>query len=130
MPTTTPLLPPRIVYAAEITATVTPAVEATTSPEYIKKQISFYVDKYNVSEKLMNKIIQCESGFYWKAWNKKDPHGGAKGIAQFLQPTFDKWSELAGIKNADIWDVDNQLETMAYMLSKGEARQWSCYKSL
>lgn len=76
----------------------------------------------------MRKVISCESSFKEGAWNKKDPHGGAKGIAQFLQPTFNRYSKEVGIENTDIWNTEHQLETMAYMFSIGQAKQWTCYK--
>lgn len=76
----------------------------------------------------MRTTIKCESNFDPIAWNKSDPYGGAKGIGQFLQPTFDHYSKKAGIENPDIWNVDHQLQTMAYMFSIGEERQWVCYR--
>lgn len=71
--------------------------------------------------------IQCESRFKATAWNKEDPNGGSKGVAQFQQSTFDKWSVEAGIKDGDIWDSYQAIDTAAYMFSKGQQRQWSCY---
>lgn len=78
----------------------------------------------------MSKVITCESGGNRLAINRNDPYGGSKGIAQFLQPTFDHYSKLAGIKNGDIWNVDDQLNTMGYMFSKSQEHQWSCARKL
>lgn len=76
------------------------------------------------------KTIEAESNFSATAHNLKDPHGGAKGIAQFLQPTYDHYSKGAGVVQGDIWDVDNQIKTMVYMFRIGEAKQWTAWRRL
>lgn len=78
----------------------------------------------------MYQTLKCESKLNAKAWNKTDPQGGAKGIAQFLQPTFDRYSKLAGLKDADVWDKADSIQVMAYMFSKKEQKQWTCARKL
>ncbi len=48
-------------------------------------------------------------------------------MAQFQQSTFNKYSKLAGIENGDVWNPFDAINTAAFMFSKGEQRQWSCY---
>jgi len=76
----------------------------------------------------MRDTLECESNFRIDAHNKTDPYGGAKGIAQFLQPTFDRYAPLAGIENGDPFNPEDAIRTMAYMFSIGEAKQWTCWR--
>lgn len=94
----------------------------------IDDKIVKYANQYNVNPQLINKTIECESGFIETAYNASDPYGGAFGVAQFLKPTFYYYADVLRIKNPDIWDTDQQLEIMSYMFSIGQAKQWSCYK--
>ena len=75
---------------------------------------------------LIDCLIHHESGGNKWAWNKKDPFGGAKGILQFLQPTFDYFAPKAGITNPNIWNEEHQRKTADYMLSQGLLNQWTC----
>lgn len=78
----------------------------------------------------MLQTLICESGLNPGAFNGSDPAGGAKGIAQFLQPTFDLWSKRAGVEHGDIWNTEDSIKTMAYMFSIGQSNQWVCYNKL
>jgi hypothetical protein len=103
--------------------------------QYVEESIGAKIDRYaamypGASSEEMYKTIKCESSFNPKAWNKNDPNGGSKGICQFQPGTFAYYSKLAGIENGDIWNVDHQLQTMAYMFSKGLQNHWSCYKMI
>lgn len=75
----------------------------------------------------MRNTLECESNFDPKAHNKSDPQGGAKGIAQFLQPTFDHYAPLAGVENGDPFNPEDAIRTMSFMFSIGEAKQWTCW---
>jgi len=75
---------------------------------------------------IIEDLIQCESSGNKWAWNKKDPFGGAKGILQFLQPTFDYFAPRAGIINPNIWNEEHQIRTADYMISQGLLSQWTC----
>jgi Transglycosylase SLT domain len=114
--------------AAETQALVVQEVKELT----VKEKVDLYADKYHVSRSEMHATINCESGYKQSAFNKTDPHGGAIGIGQFLRPTFDRYSKMAGIENADIHNIDHQLETMAYMFSLGKSGkdQWTCHRNL
>jgi hypothetical protein len=98
--------------------------------ERIEKEIETHAQAYKVNAETMKKVVECESNFYKDAHNTSDPYGGAKGVAQFLEPTFRAYAPKAGIVNHDIWNPEHQLKTMAYMFSLGEARQWTCYRLL
>lgn len=78
----------------------------------------------------MRGTIKCESGFNPKAHNKSDPYGGAKGVGQFLQGTFNRYSVLAGIEDGDVWRADDSIHTMAYMFQTGNQHQWTCWRNL
>lgn len=95
----------------------------------VDEKIDHYATMYGVRAETMHATIKCESNYIETAHNKSDPMGGAKGIAQFLQPTFNHYSKLAGAE-PDIWNTDAQLQTMAYMFSIGEAKQWTCYRKV
>lgn len=98
-------------------------------PKTIDEKIEYYAQSYGVNPQVMHTVIKCESSYIETAYNKTDPLGGAKGIGQFLQPTFNHYSKLAGAES-DIWNTDAQLKTMAYMFSIGEAKQWTCYRKI
>ncbi len=86
-----------------------------------------YAIKYGIKGSEFLNTLKCESGLDPKAWNHTDPHGGSKGIAQFQQSTFNKYSKLAGIENGDVWNPFDAINTAAFMFSKGQQGQWSCY---
>lgn len=102
------------------------AIATSTQVELIEK----YSSEYSINSEYMYATIEHESEFNSRAWNKSDPHGGAKGTCQFLQPTFNKYSKKLGIKNADIWSDKDCIETMAYMFSIGEGKQWTAFRNL
>jgi hypothetical protein len=105
-------------------------VEEVKKELTVYEKVDFWANEYNVSAKEMHATIKCESGYSETAHNKSDPMGGAKGIGQFLTPTFSAYSKKAGIEGADIWNTDHQLQTMAYMFSVGEKHQWTCWRKL
>ena len=98
----------------------------TTASAYIQE----VAEEYGVDASQLEKTIKCESQFKPDAWNKEDHLGGAKGIAQFLQPTFDRYSKQMGFEEADVWNPYDAMRVMAYMFSIGEERQWTCFRKL
>lgn len=89
-------------------ATSTPA--RTIEELQIKSNIELYAHMNGIDPERMLKLAKCESGLVPNAYNKTDPHGGAKGLFQFLQPTWDKWSRVYGGK-MDIWDPLDQTKS-------------------
>jgi hypothetical protein len=113
---------------------------ATTSPEMsqvevsterlVKQSIIRYGYLYGVSTSTLDHVLRCES-FYGKyQLNEKEVHGKSLGVAQFRQSTFDYYSKKAGIENADVWDVEDSVETLAYMIKTGKGNHFSCYRKL
>ena len=83
--------------------------------------------KYGIESKSFIEVAKCESGVVATTWNKADPHGGSKGVFQFQPDTFKKWSKEASLINADVWNPYDNIETAAYMFSKKQQKQWSCW---
>ena len=79
-----------------------------------------------IEDKLLYQLMMCESGGNPKAWNKTDPYGGAKGLFQYLQPTWDKYSKEYGIENPDIWNAEQQVELTKLLLADGKCYLWTC----
>lgn len=107
-------------------------VQIVTEIDWTKERVSQEVDKqakaFHTFADKMHTTIDCESQYNVRAHNKSDPYGGAFGVAQFLTPTFNKYAPLAGVENPDIHNPEHQLQTMAYMFSIGEAKQWTCFR--
>ena len=85
-----------------------------------------YARKYGVDTSLMADVINCESGWNPSVHNERDPNGGSYGLGQYQWATFYKNAPFL-FEKPDIHDPHQQLELMAYMWSKGQAGQWSCW---
>lgn len=104
---------------------------STLSTTTIQGIISSSSLAYNQNSKVISAVLNCESGFDPFAYNPKDP-GGSYGIAQFGTSTFYHFAPQIGIKNPDVWNPEQEIDTMAYMFSLGEKtrRRWTCYRDL
>lgn len=102
--------------------------DATSTIHALSQQYGFSAQK----EARWLATVRCESKFKPKAINLNDPYGGSRGIGQFLTSTYDTWGVLAGFKpkELNIWNARQQLEVMAFMWSRGQQHQWSCYNLL
>ena len=92
--------------------------------------VSYYAKEYNVSSVKMSAVIKCESSWNIKAVNWQDSHKlskGSHGIAQFSQQTIEMYGKQIGLENPDPYNPNDAIRVMAYMFSKGEQSQWSCY---
>jgi len=92
------------------------------------------IQEIEVAEEIKNQdyiecLIKCESNWNDRAWSKDDPNGGSFGILQFQKKTWDFYSQLIGIENPDIWNAHQQVLVADYMISKGQAYQWTCSKT-
>lgn len=82
--------------------------------------------RYQINPASLKRVAKCESGYNKDAINTNDPNGGSKGILQFQDLTFYQNAAILKIENPDIWNVSQQIQTAAYLFSKGEAHQWTC----
>ena len=74
---------------------------------------------------LASKIMDCESGDRHEGiWGK----AGEYGIAQFKKNTFYWMSGLAGLKNPDWKNREQQIWLLEWALKNGYEEHWTCYK--
>ena len=111
-----------------LTATSSPKEVASSTPQTTKELIYEYSKRYGADVTLINYIAKCESNFNPKAHNRRDPNGGSKGIFQFQERTFYHAAKAVGIEDPDIWNVEQQVEAAAYLISKGYAYLWTCVR--
>lgn len=99
-------------------------VSSTTVVSLIKK----YADQFGVNEQILNKVVNCESGY--------DPtivgdHGLAYGPAQFHESTFDNFAKQYGVE-LDYKNPEDQIELMAWAFKQGNEymNDWTCAVTL
>lgn len=109
---------------ASIISQTTVEYSSTTAPLVLNA----FAYRYGIDAEEFMKVAECESNLNEKAWNKSDPNTGSKGVFQFQDATFAHYSKEAGIDTPDVWNPWDNIETAAYMFSKGQQKQWSCYK--
>jgi hypothetical protein len=80
---------------------------------------------YHIDPVIFLKVANCESGLNPKAKNFTD--GKSLGILQFKNATFLHYAKLVGIKEPDIWSVEQQAKVGAFMFSTKQAGQWECF---
>lgn len=109
------------------------AVAHTASTESwgdLNGMIDRYSAQNGVDGGLMRRIIMCESGGNPQAINGHYYVGNdtPKGVGQFLSSTFYANFRRAGISGTpDVWNPEQQIAVMAWMLAHGQAHQWACY---
>ncbi len=104
------------------------AAQAGASSQSAIEAISYWSPVYGVSTERMIGLAMCESSLRPEAINPSYYAGGGNpsGIFQFLPGTFYANAARAGVANPDIWNVNQQAQVAAYMISIGQARQWAC----
>lgn len=70
------------------------------------------------------RVAKCESGY--QPYVSNHTNGKAKGLFQFMPPTFYANAKRAGIKDPDLWNWRHQVHTAKYMYSIGQQKQWEC----
>lgn len=102
----------------------------------IKELITFFADKYNVSETKMSKTMYCETQYRniqsQLLYKFSDPKRGivkgtqelSFGVSQIHLP------DHPHITKAQALDPVFSTEFMAEEFSKGRQTKWSCYKSI
>lgn len=103
-------------------------------PEQIKEPtpkelISLYALKYGAVETQLLKVAKCESGFNPNAFHKNDGGNGkhSVGIFQFQESTFLTWEKKLG-EDLDYYSYHDQIKLASFMFSKGQQKQWTCYR--
>ncbi len=102
----------------------------TVSNAYIKLNYANYkseVERIN-NEKILQKIIQCESGgLHENVWGD---NGKSYGWFQFQKESFYHISKKMGFKNAKWKSKKDQFIIAEWGIKNGYANWWSCYRIL
>ena len=112
-------------------STVSAEAPVRTLDQYTpRERVAYYAKEYNVSESQMITVIKCESGFNVNAVNWQDSHKlskGSHGISQFSKQTIEMYGKQIGLENPDPYNPNDAIRVMAYMWSKNQQRQWTCF---
>ena len=107
--------------------------QSEVTPDDVHYLISYYAREYKIDEKLLSRIIYCESSFNPLAKNKSSTAGGLGG---FIDSTFVSARKQMG-EPTDLWlkyDKEEAVKTTAFYISKNGVGAWSasyeCQKSL
>lgn len=99
-----------------------PVVEKTSwTVEEVKSMVDYYADKYGVSRQLMQKVVNCESSYNYKAVGDG---GKSFGLSQIHKPSH------PSITYEESTNPDFALDFMASNISKGKGNMWTCWKQL
>lgn len=81
--------------------------------------ITRYAAKYRVSEKVMHRVIKCESTYNPKAIGDG---GKSHGLVQIHLPSHPKVTKVQA-RNPEF-----AIDFLAKNLAKGKGRMWTCYR--
>lgn len=126
------LLSPLSIASAPYGEVTTPEVIVVEQPD-IKEYTQQMATKYGVDFYLLDKVINCESGWNAKAINKElHPDGtvGSVGIAQFKPSTFYSFAEEAGMEATSPEDPYQSTELLAWGISTGKGSHWTCWRKV
>ena len=96
-------------------------VKTEWTVEEIKSMVDYYADKYGVSRQLMQKVVNCESSYNYKAVGDG---GKSFGLSQIHKPSHPT------ITYEESTNPDFALDFMASNISKGKGNMWTCWKQL
>ena len=94
----------------------------TSDLKQIKSAIREVSIKYGVEYEELIRVINCESGFKNSARGK----AGEIGLSQFMPATWELWNKQRKA-DLDIYNIQHQLDMMAWAFSLGYQRHWTCY---
>lgn len=107
------------------------------TPLSVKQLIKVKGAEYNVSTRLMEEIINCESNGsttiqsrHKYPTNRYAPAGSTElsfGVAQWHIPAGNKKRDGTVITKEDALNPEIAIDTMAWYIKNGKARIWSCY---
>lgn len=87
-------------------------------PELVKRAINAYTSQYGIDYDKALQVVMCESGMNNTVIGD---NGKAAGIFQFHYPTFERFC------NGNYYDMQDQAQCYAKMVSIGLHRHWSCW---
>ncbi len=96
-------------------------VKTEWTVEEVKSMVDYYADKYGVSRQLMQKVVNCESSYNYKAVGDG---GKSFGLSQIHKPSHPT------ITYEESTNPDFALDFMASNISKGKGNMWTCWKQL
>ena len=104
--------------------TPTPTTPQGDGIDHWSGRLAYWCGIYGCDAAKMTEVIRCESGGRQSAYNSVGPY---IGIFQFLTSTFNANAARIGIAGANVYNGEHQVQTAAWMFSKGQAWQWpSC----
>lgn len=98
-----------------------PEVKTEWSVQEVKTLVDYYADKYSVSRNTMQKVVNCESSYNYKAVGDG---GKSFGLSQIHKPSHPT------ITYEESTNPDFALDFMASNISKGKGNMWTCYRNL
>jgi soluble lytic murein transglycosylase-like protein len=110
-------LAPKLVEAQNIPITITESPKVLSVSEIIEIKAK----KYNVATSTIHAVVKCESGYNKNAIGDG---GTSFGLVQINLPSH------PNITREQALDVDFALDFLAYHLSKGNGRMWTCWRML
>ena len=96
-------------------------VKTEWTVEEVKSMVDYYADKYGVSRQLMQKVVNCESSYNYKAVGDG---GKSFGLSQIHKPSHPT------ITYEESTNPDFALDFMASNISKGKGNMWTCWRKL
>jgi len=103
--------------------------QETASPcEDISPLVRKYAEQYEVIHAELMATIKGESNCRMVYGD----HGNAFGIGQFWRGTFNRFSKEMNLENADYYNLEDQLQVMAWAFSQGESYKshWAVWRKL
>lgn len=105
-----------------------------TKAELLEK-VYYYSEKYSVSANTMIEIINCENrdwdtNLQSRIINSKGEREDSWGLAQWHLPSKNKTKDGRIITKEIATNPNESLENMAWYLSEGHAKKWTCARKL
>lgn len=94
---------------------------STLAQEAVKERIEHYAALYGVSSKIMNTVVNCESGYNPDA---RGDHGKSRGLVQIHSGYHPQISDKMA------YDPDFSLDFLAKNLAAGKGSMWTCWRVL
>lgn len=97
----------------------------------VEETIHKYSQIYNIDENMFLSVAKCESKLNPNAINYNDGGIGkhSVGVLQYQESTFYYWASVLG-EQLDYYSYNDQIKLGAYMFSKGQGNQWTCYRKI